>query len=555
MVLAKYGFVAVFGMTALVCFGTLWRVRRLEEPDVRRGLTGLLITSGLWATIEAVRVLVTTPRLKIMLYLIGLIIGLSTVGAWLYFCSAYAGHDYHHSTLFKRAALGLYLAIVVIKLTNPLHGQYFTVQIIDTPYPYLAVQLLPLHWVVTGLAYILSAIGFYMLYSTLHTSRYETASLGIVVSLAPLPVVLTIASYVWPDILLKLNYEPLGVAAFAAGVVYFVDEKFVAVPTFGRQQLIDNLNDPVILLNRDGIIQYYNTAATQTFSRLDGAQGQPVENSASELLADSDKRGIIKLPRDGSDQYYLRDENEITVGSTTLGRALIYTDVTKVERQRRELTRQNEQLDDFAKAINHELRNTLAIIQGHIELAAAALPKNADSTAGEALATADKTADRMTEVIGNLSLLAQYGQSITHLSDCRFPETVNRAWVNTAVGELALTTNGDGVIKADPNRLIELLSAVFKFAAMTNAKTVTVRLSSGQLVIITDGEPIPADRTSDALKYGVAVPSAESGMVLPNVLTLARVHGWNVTVDDTFTGGVRLVIKRLTTEQDHSDDD
>ena len=60
--------------------------------------------------------------------------------------------------------------------------------------------------------------------------------------------------------------------------------------------------------------------------------------------------------------------------------------------------------------------------------------------------------------------------------------------------------------------------------------------------------PSRADETAEAFQYNAAVPSAEAGMALPNIMTLARIHGWSATIDETYDEGVRLVVDGLTTE-------
>ncbi|MFB6185268.1 MAG: histidine kinase, partial [Halobacteriaceae archaeon] len=81
-------YLIVFGAAAIACFASLTRVSRIEDPDTRRGLRGLLLTSGGWATAHVAFLLVPSAPLKHALYLVGLVVGLSAVGAWLYFCSA-----------------------------------------------------------------------------------------------------------------------------------------------------------------------------------------------------------------------------------------------------------------------------------------------------------------------------------------------------------------------------------------------------------------------------------------------------------------------------------
>jgi len=69
------------------------------------------------------------------------------------------------------------------------------------------------------------------------------------------------------SLVLSLNYEPLGVAIFAVGVLYVVDEQFVALPAFWRQEILEALNDPVIAVDQAGAVRDYNRNQLRTRSR------------------------------------------------------------------------------------------------------------------------------------------------------------------------------------------------------------------------------------------------------------------------------------------------
>jgi hypothetical protein len=82
-------YLLVFGVAALACLVSLPRAHAIDDPDTRRGLVALLLTSGGWATAHFLFFVIPTSELKTVLYLVGLVIGFSAVGPWLYFCSAY----------------------------------------------------------------------------------------------------------------------------------------------------------------------------------------------------------------------------------------------------------------------------------------------------------------------------------------------------------------------------------------------------------------------------------------------------------------------------------
>lgn len=67
------------------------------------------------------------------------------------------------------------------------------------------------------------------------------------------------------------------------------------------------------------------------------------------------------------------------------------------------------------------------------------------------------------------------------------------------------------------------------------------------MVILIDGGHIPGDAAGAAFEYGSAVPSAETGMALPNVQTLSRVQGWAAKIDPNYGAGTRMVLTGVET--------
>jgi signal transduction histidine kinase len=533
----EWVYLLVFGAAAAACLASVVRAMQLESPDIRNGLVGLLVLSGLWGAATVGRLASSDPQVTDVFYIGGLVVGLGTVGAWLYFCSAYAGKGYHRDPLLRRAGLGAYLAIVGVKLTNPVHGLYFTTRTVAEPFPHLVVEFGAIHWVVTAIAYALSAVGFYILYDVFRGSNYSTFTLGVLVCLTALPVGFDLVGILTPGVILELNYEPLGVAAFAVGTLFFVEEKFVAVPAFGRQEVIEATDEPVLLLDRDDVLRDHNPAAASAFPAVVGRTGERLDGLVPALLGGGDGRVGVDGP--GGERYYIRTETELSLGPTRVGRALVFTDVTRLERQRRELERQNEQLEDFEDAITHELRNTLGIVRGHLDLASEALEPG--SAAAVSLGTIEETTDRMTRIVNDLVMLARQGRTIGSTEPCELGRVAESA--RSPDDGIELRVLADGYVLADRDRLRALLTETYEFAALTDSERVTVEWTEAGFTLTTDGDPIEPGNTETAFEYGSAVPTAEAGMSLPNVAMLARVHGWDVAVDPGFTDGVRIRVE------------
>jgi hypothetical protein len=562
------GYVPVVGVAPAIAYGLLFAVagtvctvgavygRRIEDDDTRIGLIALLATSGSWAISHAVLLVVPSIGLKTAVYLAGLILGFSTVFAWLYFCSAYTGRTYHRRPAYRRAAVVLYLVVVVVKVTNPFHNLYFTTAVVTAPFPHLAIRQGLFHWIVTGVSYLLAGIGMFALFEAFAESEYDATPLAGLVGLAGLPVVLDIVGYATP-LLLDMIHAPLGVAAFTLGVLFVYEDRFFAV------QLTDGVQGPTVFLDDDRRIREYNHAARRLFPALDGAVGNPVDAVpalAAALDADGD---VVSLDVDGSEprdagspseagergerRHYVVSENAFDVGQGSLGRIVVFSDVTRIERQRRELERHNRQLEDLSEGMRHELRNAVTVVRGNVRWAMAQLEDGDVGGARDALRTATKTTDRTTSLMNDFATLAQYGRTMTDPEPVGVRETVRAAWpASDADGRGAtLTVDGDGTVEADGARFELLFARAFEFVLDNGASRVVVEHRDGGVTITGDGDPITGD-PERYFDYGDAVSNATTGTALPMVRTLAQVHGWHATVDPDYRDGVRLVVSWAT---------
>ncbi len=530
-----------YGLAALSCGVAVLRAREISDRDTRRGLVSLLLVSGAWAALELTFLAAPTPAAKYGTYVLSLIVGLSTVGAWLYFCSAYTGRTFHRTPFYRRTALAVYLGIVAVKLTNPLHGLYFQTAFVQTPFPHLSIIHGAFHWVVSGLSYALVAVGFFMLYEQFLEADFETRPLAGVVAVTVLPVgidLLAVAS----DSLIDINYEPLGVAVFAVGILYLFEEEFLAV------KLTDGVDDPVIYLD-DGEIRQYNGLAERLFPGLSGAVGDPLESAVPDVAAALERDPqILERERDGERAYYLLSATTFTLGGVSDGRMIVCSDVTETETQRRELARQNEQLEGFAAAVRHELLNTLQILSARVDIAEEAIEGDELSMATESLHTASVTTDRMTDIVDDLATLARYGQTVepTAITRVGLADIVETAWDAAETGSMAYSVEGDASVAADPERLKALFVSGFRFAAHNGATEVTVSVTDDGFVIRDDGAPAGDNPPEAFFEYGSAIPDAEAGLHLPNLRMLAQTHGWAATLDTASEDGISVVVTGIS---------
>jgi len=332
-------YMVLFFASGIACFVSIPRARSFNDAAMRRGLVGLLATTGLWALLKTAFFVVPDP-LREATYILGLIFGFATVWAWLYFASAYTDRSLHTNQTLRRLSAAVFLTIVSIKITNPFHGLYFTTTPVTTPFDYLAINHGIVHWVSTSLAYVLAAVGLFMIFELYVESGYDSKPLGFLTGLLALPVTLDIVAIATPE-LINFIYAPIGVAAFAIGTLFIVGEQFLAVRTTAQG------DDSAIILDDRDRVQDYSAAAAAVFPELDGATGRQLAEVLPAVAATRDDGDERIIERDGEDgpAYYLVSPRSMTLGDSTL-KVLALTDVTGMERQRRRLIERERELDE-----------------------------------------------------------------------------------------------------------------------------------------------------------------------------------------------------------------
>ena len=330
-------YMGLFLLSGLACFAVIPRVRTFDDAELRAGLVGLLVTTGLWAVLKAVFFVVPDP-FREATYIVGLVFGFATVGAWLYFASAYTGRQLHRNPRLRRLAAGVFLTVVAIKVTNPIHGLYFTATEATTPFRHLAISHGVIHWASTGLAYVLAAVGLFMIFELYVDSEYKTRAVGISTGLLALPVGLDIVAVAIPQ-LINFIYAPIGVAAFAIGAVVLFGEQLLTVRTTSQS------GTATVILDRNDRVREFSTDAARVFPELDGAVGETLDSVLPAVAARRDADGGV-VERDGDDgqpDYYFVSFRSVPIGDSTVTVVAI-ADVTETEHQRRQLIQREREL-------------------------------------------------------------------------------------------------------------------------------------------------------------------------------------------------------------------
>jgi len=539
-------YIVGFGAAATACFVSVGRARLIEDPDTRRGLVWLLLTSGSWAVFQTAYLVLPSPQLREVAYVFGLIVGLATVGPWLYFCSAYTGRSLHRSPTIQRGAVVLFLAVSLVKLTNPVHGLYFTATVATEPFPHLAIQNGVLHWVVLGLAYALSTVGYFMLLELFWQVGHDARPFGVLVTLTALPVLPDLVGVLRPQ-LPEITYEPIGVALFAVGLLFLYLDDFQVI------QFTEGRDDPVIMLDDDNRVREYNAPAKELFPDLE--TDVPIDDIVPDVTSrvSGTADGVLQVERAGGLRYYQLTSNPFTTDRSRLGRAVTLTDITDRERHRSELERQNDRLEKFAQTVSHDLRNPLNVAMGRLNI----VRERTDNEHLESVASAHT---RMERLINDLLSLARQGQPITETESVHLSAVARDCWEVVATADAELVVEGDLSFEADPDRTEQLIENLFR-NAVEHGSTSNLTQSDdaidhgGDCVIqvgpldgghgfyvADDGPGIPEAERDQVFEYGYSTATDGTGFGLAIVAEIADAHGWDVGVVPSEAGGARFEI-------------
>ena len=347
--LTRLVYVVVFGAAALACVAAAWRAWGLPVPDVRRSLVTFLGSSAIWASAHIGYVFVAAPGLQYAFYTLGLVVGFWSVGAWVWFCSAYAGRDLHRRMGVQRLALCVFGVVTVTKVTNPIHGLYFAFRETTVPFRHLTIDHLGLYWISLGAAYVLAGIGVFLLFESFVRVRARTWPLAALVGLAVVAGLLNAVGYTSGH-LLNISHEPLGVAAFAVGTLFFYEGRFRDVQLLGAEE------NPALVVGPEGTLRSFNQAAVALLPDLGdrSARCRSLGDVVPSLARISEEEGsVFSLPAENPGAGPTARRYEVTEsqfgGPAGDGRLLVLTDVTERELRRQRLRRDRRMM---LKAIN-----------------------------------------------------------------------------------------------------------------------------------------------------------------------------------------------------------
>jgi len=589
--------VVPLSVTAVFCAGTaffiwynfLWGESNSSFARTNQAQTAVLSFLSVWSVGQFVAVSTTTNWPKLFGMSLTLSVTMWTSMAWFTFAMLYTGHE---RWITPRTIVVLAVLPTVGTLataTNSIHGFMFVEPTLVQDgsrwmldYPGLVRQdirwVLDFEWgtgtwLVAVHDWTLCSIGIGLLFRKFLNSRnvYRKISFFHVVGGVALNVGAFVSLMRWSP----FEYLVLGVTVFSVIIVLtgptvasyrylkliplerilsVFGRRFRNLAPMARDTIIQNMQNGVLVVDHDNRIVDLNPLGR----KMIGAEsrrvvGQKLTDVVPPSLFKTDDtsfldpetteelyRGVWVETPTGDQHCFDIQITSLGPDDDPVGRVAIVNDVTdrevrkeKLEQRTRELERQNEQLDQFAGIVSHDLRNPLTVAEGYLETAAELEDNH------EHVAEARYSLERMEAIIDDVLTLAREGQSIGETETVSLASIAREAWDNVDTERATLVVVDDVELEADPDRLLNLFENLYRNADEHAGPdvTVTVGFDDGSLYVEDDGPGIPPAERDDVLEFGYTTAESGTGFGLAIVGQVADAHGWKVEVTESADGG------------------
>jgi signal transduction histidine kinase len=152
----------------------------------------------------------------------------------------------------------------------------------------------------------------------------------------------------------------------------------------------------------------------------------------------------------------------------------------------------------------------------------------------------------MEQLIDDLLALARERQAGVEFEPVALDALGRSSWRSLVAEEASLVAATDAVIRADPDRLRQLLRNLFCNAIDHGGDdvTVTVGLLGDRpgFYVADDGHGIPEEEREQVFDHGYSTSDGGTGFGLSIVSRIADTHGWDVTVVASDDGGARFEV-------------
>jgi len=527
--------------------------------DVLHGLVG-----ELWTLLTVLVAL--NPLLELALLLL-----------FLRFAGRYAGIERLSTPDARRAMLGIFATAALLIATNPIHGLVFEAFLqVTIPFTHVGVQRGVLGFGLVGLNVLLLLAGAGLLAYAVTTGFRPAWWPAIVLSMAVSQAMLVIALQLrLGGVLPQFDYTAIGFAGFLfLTTLALVEHGLRRIEVVAREEILDDIDDAVVLLDTDGLVVSANAAARELFGdfgdettfvdRFDDLDRDALDAGAERTTVTLDPATTPWIePRDEtatgttSTRHFLVHTEFVTSQTAqVIGHAVRFVETTELERRSRELKRKNDQLDQFASTVSHDLRNPLNVATGYLTMATETVDPDDDTDFDLTMALTylekvQVSLDRMTTIIDDILALIDNADPVTDTEPVAFESVAADAWAAVDTRSATLAVDGHGTIEADATRLQRLLENLFRNAIDHVGDDVAIEtgLTDDGFFVADDGPGIPPEDRDQIFDHGYTTGEEGTGLGLSIVQQLAEAHGWDLALDPDHDGA-KFVVGGCTTTPD-----
>jgi PAS domain S-box-containing protein len=327
------------------------------------------------------------------------------------------------------------------------------------------------------------------------------------------------------------------------------------------QAYVENTKDIITVLTEGGEIAYQSQAVEDVLGYgVDELVGENVleyvhpedhevvQRSFRELTSKTDAAPVKIVFRfehaDGS-SVWLESLGSKHVGGDIDGYLINSRDITDRKEYEDRLQTQNEQLDEFAGVVSHDLRNPLNTATARLDLAQEECDTDHHEPIGRAL-------NRMERIIDDVLWLARNGREIGETEPVSVDTLAESAWEfvsDRSEDTLSVTGQTTRRLVADRDRLDHLFENLFANAVEHAGPGVTVRveITDDGFAVTDDGPGIPADNRTNVFDSGYSTSADGLGVGLRIVEQVVEAHDWDITLTESEAGGARFEVTGVET--------
>ncbi len=324
--------------------------------------------------------------------------------------------------------------------------------------------------------------------------------------------------------------------------------------------LVDAIDDAVLVVDSDDTVVEYNEAfETIVVPDRDSIRG-PIETTLAEYptlrncIASRDEC-VVAVETDGETRYLKVSVSSVDSNAGRDLEVVVLHDVTTQQEQQLALERENEQLDQFASFISHDLRNPLDVAMGRTTVIGELVD---DPQIQTHLDEIERAHARMLRIIEDVLTLARQGQSINEKTEVEISAVAADAWSHVETNGASLNVETEQFVLADPERLGQVFENLFRNSVEHGSTSdgtesgddprddrgVTVTVGAlaeyNGFYVADDGEGIAETDRDRVLEAGFSNDDDGTGLGLGIVSNIAEAHEWDIVVTESESGGARF---------------